>query len=86
MPITLSADDHAAIARAAQPLDRRVQAAFVQAVLAALEDVEVCGPGTVFRTCRALQHKHFDAPVGPRGPGVGHFGTRSKLRDGAAIA
>jgi hypothetical protein len=71
----------------AAPLDRRCQQGFITAVLRALEGCQELGPGIIHRTVRALQRQHWDAPTGPRGPGVGHFDTRpSKLRNGAAIA
>jgi hypothetical protein len=87
MPVVLSVAEHAQIETSARPLDARCRALFVEAVLAELENVEVCGPGTVFRVCASLQKQHWDAPTGPRGPGIGHFDTRpSKLRSGSPIA
>jgi hypothetical protein len=84
MPVTLSALESNIIHDAARPLDCHQRDDFVEAVLGALDNVECCGPGVVYRTCRAVQRQYFDRPMNAKGT-VSHAG-RSKLRSGPALA
>jgi hypothetical protein len=85
--VTLSASEMNIVLDGAASLDRERKDTFVAAVLSSLEGCPELGPGVIHRTVRALQRQYFDPPLGPRGPGTGHFDSRSsKLRDGAAIA
>jgi hypothetical protein len=84
MPISLSADAHAAIEQAARPLDPDRRSAFVAAVLGALEGVSELGPGVVHRVVRSLQREFWDPPVTCAGRAT-HFTGRSKLRSGPAV-
>jgi hypothetical protein len=84
MPISLSAADHAAIERAARPLDSDRRHAFVTACMSALEGCPVLGPGVVHRTIRSLQRAYWDPPTTNEGHAT-HFAGRSKLRSGSAL-
>jgi hypothetical protein len=85
MPISLSANELSLIHRAAAPLERGRQDAFVAAVLAALERYSELGPGLVHRVIRETQRAYWDPPTTSEGK-ANHFTGRSKLRSGPALA
>jgi hypothetical protein len=62
MVIDLTLDEVAAIAVAARPIPRDLQAAFKQAVAAALATVPERGPGIVHRIICEAQRQYIDPP------------------------
>ena len=84
MPVSLSANEMAMIERAAAPLDRDRQDAFVTAVLAALESCPELGPGVVHRAIRATQRQYWDPPP-TLVRGTANHHAKSKLASGPPI-
>jgi hypothetical protein len=62
-PLAFTDEQIAAIMNAAQPLARADRAAFLEAVVAAL-DGKPLGDGQVFRAIREVQGRYLDAPMG----------------------
>ena len=60
-PLAFTDEQIAAIMRAAEPLARTDRAAFLEAVVAALEGRPI-GDGQVFRAIREVQGRYLDAP------------------------
>jgi hypothetical protein len=79
MFLALSADQLAAIHRAASPLDRSVQDDFIQAVATTLErSCPVLGDGVVHRVLAETQRRYFAPPARTNDTRAGHYGKRRK--------
>ena len=64
-PVPLSDDELAVLRQLAAPIDNDLRQAFLTAVALELRRYapEDIGPGTVFRTAKALQREFFIAPA-----------------------
>ena len=68
MPLALSDSELDIVTRAAAPLAVGDRDGFLREVAAALAALPERGDGTVYRVCREVQRKHWDAPDLSPGP------------------
>jgi hypothetical protein len=67
-PLALTDSEMTIVFAAAQPLDVNARDAFLHEVAERLAGMSERGDGQVFRICRELQRKFFDAPDLTPGP------------------
>jgi hypothetical protein len=75
--LALTDDQMSAVLRAAQPLDRGVREAFLQALAHELRTCGALGDGRVFRAIAEVQRRYWDPPVAS-GHGRAHAGKYAR--------